>query len=153
MYEKMIEVLQYLAGKSTVLAKDFGSILYKTFPSSKTREDVETVLKGTRTQRDTGNYEVYDPKNLIASQKKTAASQNLVVDSPTPEVIINKDSAPKSDVSLEELIELSEDAIMNLYGSLSNFKSFIRDTFSITVPKNANLITTKQLIKASLNAG
>lgn len=75
------------------------------------------------------------------------------MDSPTPEVIINKDSAPKSDVSLEELIELSEDAIMNLYGSLSNFKSFIRDTFSITVPKNANLSTTKQLIKASLNAG
>ena len=62
MYEKMIEILQYFGRKSTVLAKDFGSILYKTFPSSKTREDVETVLKEPRTQRDTGNYEVYDPK-------------------------------------------------------------------------------------------
>lgn len=150
MYDEMMTVLKFLTKKSMADAKQFGSIIYKTYPSLDTRNDVERALKGTVPSNDENKqWNVYTPNFESFKDKKKVKDVVEVKPPVKPESVItdNVILTPQPTQSVKDYLNMAEEEIFEKFESLGGFKKYLNTTFDLNIPKNANFEAVMEKIK------
>lgn len=161
MLEKMLEILDFLHKSSPDTAREYASIVYRTYPTAETQKRIEeTLLRKSSEKSGNKGYKVYQPK-AKSVQKKTSQPVVAAVANPAPpsnpapsveqeavqEVVKDADPEPEPQVpDMSRFITMTEPEVIEEFGSLKDFKRYLRD-HGYVIHNNANFSAIIDFLK------
>lgn len=139
MLEQMLEILIELKKIDVSLSKDYAAIIYRAYPSQDTQKKIEDIILPKLQNNDSIVYVPYVRSSNVEKKREVKLEEEVaVVDDEVRDI--------ENEKSLKEISNMKEEEILYKWGSLKEFKSYLRDKHGLTIAKNMNYTAIMELL-------